>query len=322
MSHQTHHPALNDPNAWVPYRYSPSNVAAIIFVTAFFLTTFLHIVQLVKKKTWYFIPFVIGGLLEASGYIGRIISHNDLWALGPYIMQSLLILIAPALLAASIYIILGRIISLVDGQRYLLVPQRWLTKVFVAGDVLSFMLQGAGGGIQSGGTLKKLHTGEKIIIVGLFVQLSFFAFFVFVAGNFHYRLVNNKPLKKYNLDRDDHTREHGRHHSSSSRITPPRVSLNDLPFKRHIYNLYLTSAIIMVRSLFRVIEYIQGNAGYLLSQEVYLYIFDALLMFTVMILFNWFHPSEITAAYEKRKTDTETQMLSQITNKYLNPDAE
>jgi hypothetical protein len=59
-------------------------------------------------------------------------------------MQSLLILVAPALFAASIYIILGRIILLVDGERYALVRRKWLTKTFVAGDVLSFMLQGAG----------------------------------------------------------------------------------------------------------------------------------------------------------------------------------
>jgi hypothetical protein len=59
-------------------------------------------------------------------------------------MQSLLILIAPALFAASIYIILGRIILLVDGEEYSLVRRKWLTKVFVVGDVLSFMMQGAG----------------------------------------------------------------------------------------------------------------------------------------------------------------------------------
>lgn len=78
------------------------------------------------------------------GFIGRVLSHKDLWALGPFIMQSLLILVAPALFAASIYIILGRIILLVDGERYSLVRQKWLTKIFVTGDVFSFLLQGAG----------------------------------------------------------------------------------------------------------------------------------------------------------------------------------
>lgn len=59
--------------------------------------------------------------------------------------------------------------------------------------------------------------------------------------------------------------------------------------------LYVGSMLIMVRSLFRAIEYLQGFDGYLLKHEAYLYIFDALLMFFVMVLFNWIHPAEITA---------------------------
>lgn len=82
--------------------------------------------------------------VEVIGYVGRILSHRDVWSLSSYIMQSLLILIAPALFAASIYIILGRIIIMVDGERYSLIRQKWLTKIFVCGDVLSFLLQGAG----------------------------------------------------------------------------------------------------------------------------------------------------------------------------------
>jgi hypothetical protein len=83
-------------------------------------------------------------LVETVGFVGRFLSNKDIWALGPYIMQSLLILVAPALFAASIYIILGRIMLMVDGERYSLVRQKRLTRTFVAGDVLSFFMQGAG----------------------------------------------------------------------------------------------------------------------------------------------------------------------------------
>ena len=82
--------------------------------------------------------------VEFVGYIGRAISASDIWALGPYIVQSLLLLLAPALFAASIYMVLGKIVRFVDGERYSLIPLKWLTKVFVAGDVLSFLLQMAG----------------------------------------------------------------------------------------------------------------------------------------------------------------------------------
>lgn len=51
----------------------------------------------------------------------------------------------------------------------------------------------------------------------------------------------------------------------------------------------------MIRSVFRVVEYLQGFSGYLLSHEVYLYIFDSVLMFFVMVIFNVVHPSEVVA---------------------------
>lgn len=59
--------------------------------------------------------------------------------------------------------------------------------------------------------------------------------------------------------------------------------------------LYTGSFLIMVRSIFRAVEYLQGFDGYLLRHEAYLYVFDAVLMFLVMVLFNWIHPAEIAA---------------------------
>jgi hypothetical protein len=161
---------------------------------------------------------------------------------------------------------------------------------------------GIGGGIQAMGTLEALHTGEKLIIAGLFTQLFFFAFFIVVAGMFHYRLVHNKPLTK---------RLH-----SPTHLSPP-ISLQNLPWKRHLYNLYLTSGLIMIRSIFRVIEYLQGNAGYLLSHEVFLYVFDAVLMLAVMVLFNWVHPSEVTEAWHNAKRDSAEQELRMVRDEYL-----
>jgi hypothetical protein len=61
-----------------------------------------------------------------------------------FVNQTSLILLAPALYAASIYMILRRLILILDAERYSLVPVRWLTKIFVGCDVLSFLAQGAG----------------------------------------------------------------------------------------------------------------------------------------------------------------------------------
>jgi hypothetical protein len=208
-------------------------------------------------------------------------------------MQSLLLLIAPALFAASIYIVLGRIILLVDGERYSLIRQKWLTKMFVTGDVISFLVQAGGGGIQAAGTLQLLHAGEKIIVVGLFLQLAFFGFFIVVAGLFHYRFARaNAGLSS----------EYAQEYTST-------IAAHKLPWRRHLYVLYGASGLIMIRSIFRVVEYLQGNNGYLLRHEVYLYIFDALFMLVVMCLFNWVHPAQVTDLYLKRKSTGELHML-------------
>jgi hypothetical protein len=67
----------------------------------------------------------------------------------------------------------------------------------------------------------------------------------------------------------------------------------DRPWQKHLLVLYFVSSLIMVRSVVRVIEYIQGNSGFILSHEAFLYIFDGFLMLTAIATFNIYHPSEL-----------------------------
>ncbi|KAL0934369.1 RTA1 domain protein [Colletotrichum truncatum] len=256
-------------NPFKLYHYDPTIAGAVIFVLLFLATTILHFWQLVKSKCWFLLPLAIGGILEVIGYAARAKSGGESpdWTLGPYIIQAILLLVAPALYAATIYMELGRIITVIDGEGHVIIRKEWMTKLFVTGDVLSFFLQGGGGGYQAAGSLEALNTGAKIIIVGLFVQLICFGFFVVTAVSFH-RSINKAPT--------------GRSNSS-------------IPWRRHMNALYLGSFLIMVRSLFRAVEYLQGFDGYLLRHEAYLYIFDAVFMLLTMILFNYIHPAEIAA---------------------------
>lgn len=194
-------------------------------------------------------------------------SAKDQWDLGPYIIQNLLLLIAPAFFAASVYMVLGRIILVTDGEKHSVISKKWLTKVFVTGDVISLLAQSGGGGYMAMGTLSAMHTGEKIVILGLFVQLLFFGFFMVVSTIFYTRV----------------------HKEPTGRSMDPSIE-----WRKHFFVLMAASLFIFVRSVFRVIEYISGNNGYLLRHEVFLYIFDACLMLAVMVLFNILHPSKIT----------------------------
>lgn len=77
-------------------------------------------------------------------------------------------------------------------------------------------------------------------------------------------------------------------------LVPTVQSRSSYPWKKYMWMLYGASFLIMVRSVFRVVEYLQGIDGTLLHHEAYLYVLDALLMFVVMIVFNVVHPSGVT----------------------------
>lgn len=59
-------------------------------------------------------------------------------------IQSMGILLAPALLAASIYIEFSLLVNLTEGEKHSMVRRRLITKIFVTGDLLSFLFQAIG----------------------------------------------------------------------------------------------------------------------------------------------------------------------------------
>ncbi|OBS28181.1 hypothetical protein FPOA_02122 [Fusarium poae] len=249
------------PQAYVFYNYNPSMVAAVIFIVVFGISSLLHTYQLARARTWYFIPFLIGCLFECVGYVGRALSANEApnFTKNPYIIQSILLLLGPALLAASIYMVLApsglpKCLSL---AMFCLFSRR--VPVVVCW--------------QQPRT-DAVKRGENIIVGGLVIQILFFGFFMIVTLIFHVR-INRNPTQK-----------------SLEIVTP---------WKKLLFVLYAASLSILVRSVFRVAEYVMGKDSALQSQEFWIYIFDALLMSLVVVSLNWFHPSRVINGALDRK---------------------
>ncbi|KAK1716430.1 uncharacterized protein CLUP02_14112 [Colletotrichum lupini] len=277
-------PTDNSPGEFVFYHYDPSLPAACIFIALFSISSALHLFQMIKLRAWYFVPFLIGCCFEIVGYIGRALSATETlnWSTTSYTIQSLTLLLGPALLAASIYMVLGRLIRFLEAEHLALIRTKWLTKLFVLGDVISFVTQGAGGAILSRAkSLSDVDLGENIIIAGLAVQILFFGGFIVVTCLFHYR-INQNPTDPCNS-----------------------ASLRWRPF---LWILYGASLLIMVRSVFRVAEYVTGSNGALMASEVYIYVFDAALMFLVAAVFNVFHPGTIIQTENKLTAISESSV--------------
>jgi hypothetical protein len=65
-------------------------------------------------------------------------------------MQGTLLLIGPLFFAATIYMMLGRTIRLADAASISRISPRWCTRIFVAADISTLIVQGLGGFVICG----------------------------------------------------------------------------------------------------------------------------------------------------------------------------
>ncbi len=121
--------------------------------------------------------------------------------------------------------------------------------------------------------------GSHLVLAGLLIQIVIFGFFVFVALTFHRRL----------------------------RAMPTDRCRNpSLLWEKFLYVLYITCSFIMIRSIVRVAEFVEGFEGTIILHEVYLYIFDAIPMAGVMVVFSIWYPSSFSKQARKAIIDRES----------------
>ena len=199
-------------------------------------------------------------------------------------MQNLLILSSPPFLAATIYMSLGRLIIALKAQRYALISPRWVTKIYVFIDIGCIGTQIIGSIIPASGDASSIELSKKILLGGLVTQVVALAFFIVTCWYAHSRL-KREPAPM--LDEDP--------------------SIN---WQNHFRALQLVTLVLVVRSLVRTIEFLQGSDGFVASHEVFIYLFDAFLMFFVMVVFLVLHPGRLVRdARRLEKRRSEGQMM-------------
>lgn len=182
----------------------------------------------------------------------------------PYAVQNALILLAPVLFAASVYMTLSRVIRAVGGERHSLLRPALLTRVFVAGDVVAMSVQSGAAGLMVVSELASV--GQGIVVAGLAFHVVVFGVFFAAAALFHVRMRRD----------------------GAAGSVPEHIGWEQL-----LSALYVASGLIMGRSIFRMIEFVMGHDGYLLSTEWPLYVFDAVPMLAVMVVFWWRFPAGV-----------------------------
>ncbi|KXH25857.1 hypothetical protein CSIM01_12512 [Colletotrichum simmondsii] len=217
------------------YPYTPSKAAGVIFLFLFAGDTF--------------------------GHLGRAWAGSAPLSPKPFMLQLMLILVAPVFISATIYVNLGRLKeALLGHQRRKCSP----TSIFILTDIIAFCTQIGGSLVQVIANPKIMEIGGHVVLGGLLFQL-----FVLVV---YFALVM-------------------RFQRATQRET---IYLQH--WRRYVWTLIISVVAIWVRNLVRAAEFAEGWYGFVNQHEAMMYIFDSFLMFSVMFAYAVFHPGQLIEA--------------------------
>ncbi|KAJ5926422.1 hypothetical protein N7516_008195 [Penicillium verrucosum] len=247
--------------------YKPSIPAAIAVAVLFLAVGLVHLWRIIRTRQWFGIVILVAAAFEVVGLVARVASSKHLEKELPYEIQTVLILLAPILYAAVIYMFLGRLILKSGYPELSFIRIKWLTPIFVTDDIFCFFVQAAGVVILLRADSKsKFDLAKAVILAGLALQVLFFGIFALVAVLFHIRFSSR----------------HG------GNVIRQGVNVN---VNIRLWNLYICSLLITVRNIYRLVEYATGTGAYLSLHEWPAYVLDIGLMFIIMVLsIFWYFP--------------------------------
>jgi len=292
--------------SFYPY-YQPSEAAAAVMCALFSIGFLVSFYETVRYKSWIWFVMVLAIAMEAVGYGARIASTQNVDARTIYILQYCLIILAPVIMAGVIYVVFGRILFLVVPPasrtiRLLWVPARWLTLVFVCFDIFALFLQLVGAVMISGtqstdsDAASKLNTGKNLATSGVYLQLAAFGLFSFIALRFHF------VSRRF---RDDFGRRY-QTVPGNKLVTMPGTSRRFNPNWEHLlWAVNGSCAMILIRSIYREIDFSMNKGSALDQYEYFAYILDALPMFLLVVAYTLFPPGAyVSMGWRQPKEET------------------
>ncbi|KAF7299048.1 hypothetical protein MIND_00853100 [Mycena indigotica] len=244
-------------------------------------------------------PFILwltcGMTAMALGFVLRIIFANEPSSMGRYIAMDLFILLSPCLFLATDYMILSHLVRIFDeeiAEKCMLIRPTLIVRLFVWSDVSTFLLQSTGGGLTAMKDVNLANIGNKIAEVGIILQAVSFLLFTIVFVVFGIRIQKHFP-----------------------EVWRPRVQEPFRLFSREpiedwrilFYVTSLTCIGILIRSVFRIVEFVGGYNGMVFTHEGYFYVLDALPLWIAMTLYCFVWPIRVfnhtpVASFELKKS--------------------
>jgi RTA1 like protein len=161
------------------YGYYPDLAANAFFAAFFGVFMIINLFLGIRYRAWTFlIAMTFGCGTESLGYVGRILLNDNPFGMAGFNMQICCLTLAPAFIAAGIYLTLKHIV-ICFGEEHSYLKPKYYTWLFIGFDLFSLTLQGAGGGIAAtADTNRSLqNVGNNLMMAGISFQVvTLFAF--------------------------------------------------------------------------------------------------------------------------------------------------
>lgn len=270
------------------YGYYPNLGANAFFLAIFALCFGVQLCLGIRYKTWtYFIALVLGCLAEAIGrpispplwrrpwltstigYAGRLMLHNNPWSSTGFEVQICCLIIAPAFIAAGVYLTLKHITIEVGAQFSPLQP-RLYTWIFCLADLFSLILQGAGGGIAAtadhGSNMQ--NVGNDLMMTGIVWQVFTLLIFGGMVADYASRVYANRSALQ----------------SSAVKL------MSTTRFKLFTGGLFLAYLTIFTRCIFRIGEMANGWGNSIMQDETDFIVLDGVMITIATLCLTVCHP--------------------------------
>ncbi|TFK48512.1 RTA1-domain-containing protein [Heliocybe sulcata] len=242
--------------------YWPNKVAAIIFAALYLIVGVVIFWHVGRYRDWWGLCLLSASCM-AAGYAVRFVEVAVHDSVGFYIFQTFFILCAPAAFLAFNYTLYGRVVVRCLGREFSIIRPERVARIFVISDVTTFLAQSAGNILSASTSASTNKRGNDLALAGLIGQGVSYAFFLCVAFTAHIRYIRASPVgTRYQEE-----------------------------WWKVIWLLYFSSVPIIIRSVYRIIEFTQGNPGYLIMHEVYFYCLDGLPLWFAVTCYAYRWPS-------------------------------
>lgn len=269
-----------------------------LFTGIFGMLLLLHSGILVWSRYFYFGGvFFCGCGLSFAGYLGRSISVDHEDELNPFLVQIICLTISPAFIMAGIYYVLGRMLVL-HGEGFSILKPRWFSYIFVCCDVVSLVIQAAGGGLAAIAVIDRDDTlvGTNVMVGGIAFQVVSMTLFYINMLEFIFKIYfRNSPEVKFSFKNFFALFFNTNHGQKLRELLEPNYDAKFQAIRdRRLFPyipaaLYAATFFIYIRCVYRLVELSQGWTGFLITHEEFLFALDALqvcLTCIVMLVFS------------------------------------